>query len=276
MRNRKHKALVVDDELEAREELRAACTGLGHDVLVATTIEEATNLLADERPCYMIVDNFLPVREGMTPWARAGTNLLRDVRKRWGPKQLPVIVVTGRGAGDDVIAAFKAGMNDFAFKPFDRVTDDPLDKKIRDVLDFSCNTRRACGDEAARVYAADHRLMFVGDLKRGRALIELDEAPFWIQGNTFELLWRLRVEDARDDAAKDDGWIRATLVIAQPNFSLTLKRALEDLEATTKVDDLVEWDKGNARVRLNLAPDRIAHDPTRMKHFHSDLLKLLP
>ena len=141
---RKHKALVVDDELEAREELRAACTAHGHQVHVAPTVEEATALLEDERPCYAIVDNTLPLREGMTPWARAGTNLLRDVRRRFGPKQLPVIVVTGRGAGEDVVAAFKAGMNDFAFKPFDRAADDPLDRKIRDVLDFSCNARRAC------------------------------------------------------------------------------------------------------------------------------------
>ena len=276
---RRHKALVVDDELEAREELRAACAALGHDVLVATTIEEATAVLAGERPCYAIVDNFLPLKEGMTPWARAGTNLLRELRKRFTPKQLPVIVVTGRGAGDDVVAAFKAGMNDFAFKPFDRTTDEPLDRKIRDVLDFACNTRRACphqgGDDAARVYGSERRLLFVGDLRRGRALLEVDDRPSWVQRNTFELLWRLRVEELRADG-KGDGWVHAKAILFQPNHSLIVSRALADLAKVAQADDLLEWQKGDGRVRLCVAPERTSHDPAFMKQFHRDLLKLLP
>ena len=98
--------------------------------------------------------------------------------------------------------------------------------------------------------------------------------PCWVQRNTFELLWRLRVEDARDDG-RDDGWLRTSLVVGQVNFSLTLGRALKDLVKTAGAADLLEWDRGNARVRLCVAPERISHDPALMQHLHRDLLKLL-
>lgn len=276
--SRKHRALVVDDEAEARETLRAACAALGHDVLVATTVEEASTVLKQERPCYLIVDNFLPLRDGMAPWARAGTNFLRDLRKTFSPKQLPVIVVTGRGSGDDVTAAFKAGMNDFAFKPFDRVTDEPLDKKIREVLEFGCESRRCCphvgdADAPGRVYTASYRLRFLGDLKRGRALLEIDDEPRWLQRNTFEVLWKLWVEDGR---SADDGWVHGNTLLGVKNVSSALGRVVADLEETAGIVDLVEWNRGTARVRLCTPPERVSFERDLMALHHRGLLLLLP
>jgi len=278
---RKHRALVVDDEVEAREELKAACSALGHEVVVASTVEEATARLGEHRFCYMVVDNVLPLREGMAPWARAGTNFLRDTRKRFSWKRLPVIVVTGRGAPEDVTAAFKAGTNDFALKPFDKAKDDPLDKKIREVLEFGCLSARACphqgGDEdgpaASRLYTARHRVHFVGDIRKGRVLVEINDEPRWLQRNTFEVLWRLRFLDPR---SRDGGWVHGrTVCPLQTNFSLVLGRVMKDLKDEAQLTDLVEWDKGRARVRVAISPDLMTHDAVAMGMAHKELLREL-
>lgn len=212
--------------------------------------------------------------EGLAPWPRAGVTFLRSLRQRLDWRQLPVLVITGVGSQHITVAAFKAGANDFATKPFEEEKEEPLDVKIRQALAFGCESRRSCphisGDEPGgkRVYEARHKLHFVGDLRKGRALLEINGDPYWVQRNTFEMLFRLAHEDRT--CSDQEGWVHATHLTVVPNHSHAIKRMLDDLAETAKLDDLIQRDSG--RVRLCTPPDRVTWDLQAMLHEHKGLL----
>jgi CheY-like chemotaxis protein len=78
--------LVVDDEEGTREVLREVVEMMGCSVLVAANGAEALTVLADSRPCLVILDLLMPV---MT-----GAELLEAMRKHPALAGLPVVVST--------------------------------------------------------------------------------------------------------------------------------------------------------------------------------------
>ncbi len=262
--SRKHKAFIVDDDPKALEYLRGVCEALGHEVDTAASVEEADAKFKKNRYCYSLLDVILPMREGLTPWPRAGVTFLKTLRDRLDWKQLPVLVITGFGSQAVTVAAFKAGANDFATKPFEEEAEEPLNEKIRQALAFGCESRRSCphlsGDEpgAKRIYLVRYRIHFLGDLKRGRALIEIDGVPYWVRRNTFEMLFRLAHEDRL--TTDPDGWVHGTaLVDGLTNHSHALAQVVADIERVTKIRDLVERDM-KGRMRLCTPPDCVTWD----------------
>lgn len=271
---RKHRVLIVEDDPQALEHLKGACEALGHEVNTATSVDEAEARFRKNRYCYLLLDVMLPMREGLAPWPRAGVTFLRDLRKRLDWRQLPVVVITAFGTRHIIVAAFKAGANDFATKPFEEENEEPLDVKIRQALAFGCESRRSCphlcGDEPGgkRVYESRHKLHFVGDVKKGRALLEVNGDPYWVQRNTFEMLFSLVHEDRV--CADPEGWVHGTRLTAVPNHSHAVKRMLDDLAEAAKLDDLVHRDSG--RVRLCTPPDCVTWDLQAMLHEHKGLV----
>jgi two-component system response regulator CpxR len=83
--------LIVDDEEGARESLREVVEMGGCCAIVATNGAEALALLAERRPCLMILDLIMPV---MT-----GTELLEAMRKEPALANLPVVVSTSAPGG---------------------------------------------------------------------------------------------------------------------------------------------------------------------------------
>ncbi len=50
----------------------------------------------------------------------SGYDVCKDVRKKYTPYELPVIILTAKNRSDDLITAFEVGANDYLIKPLDR------------------------------------------------------------------------------------------------------------------------------------------------------------
>lgn len=103
--------LVVDDVATMRETIKSRLLRAGFRVVEAGDGAEALARVDAERPDLVLLDVEMPVMDGM--------EALRRLRERHAKLDLPVIMVTSRSSGDDVVAAFEKGANDYVYKPFD-------------------------------------------------------------------------------------------------------------------------------------------------------------
>jgi two-component system phosphate regulon response regulator OmpR len=102
--------LVVDDDERLRRLLVRYLTDHGFRVTAAADASEARACLRSLRPDLMILDVTMP--------GETGLDLVDDLR-RGGDTELPVLLLTARGAPEDRIAGFEAGADDYLGKPFD-------------------------------------------------------------------------------------------------------------------------------------------------------------
>jgi two-component system, OmpR family, KDP operon response regulator KdpE len=114
------RVLVVDDENHILRVLRLSLQARGYSVEVAASGREALDLAARLRPELVILDLGLP--------DMAGAEVIARLR---GWSQAPVIVLSGKTADGDKIAAFDAGADDYVAKPFDM---DELLARVRAAL----------------------------------------------------------------------------------------------------------------------------------------------
>lgn len=92
-RTRAGRILVIDDSAFFRGLLAEMLQAEGHEVLDAPASEELTDLLeSEERPDLVLLDLGLPERRGR--------RLLRQIRKRYTPEELPVLALTEVVAND--------------------------------------------------------------------------------------------------------------------------------------------------------------------------------
>ncbi len=106
---RKKKILIVDDEKLIRWTLRQKLTEWNHEVLEAEDGQTTLNLLEEETPHLVILDVKLPDKKG--------TDLLKDIKKKW--PDLPIIMITAFGVIADAVSAMRHGAYDFITKPID-------------------------------------------------------------------------------------------------------------------------------------------------------------
>lgn len=116
--------LIVDDYKTMLRIIRNLLKQLGfHNVDEATDGAEALNKLRSKNYDLVISDwNMEPM---------TGYELLKEVRSDDMLKTLPFIMVTAESKTDNVIAAKKAGVNNYIVKPFNAAT---LKSKLTSVL----------------------------------------------------------------------------------------------------------------------------------------------
>jgi len=102
------KILLADDEKTIRKTLGDAIEDAGHEVLAASSAEEALGLLEHRVVDCLITDLKLP---GMS-----GLDLLRRVRTMH--PETYVLVITGHASIESAVEAVKAGATDYVEKPF--------------------------------------------------------------------------------------------------------------------------------------------------------------
>jgi PAS domain S-box-containing protein len=111
------RALVVDDENDARELLKSALGHYGADVVAVGSAAEAYSLITEappqERPHVMVADIGMPDEDGYS--------LIRRVREweRGRGAFIPTIALTAYGRVEDRIRALKAGFQMHVGKPVD-------------------------------------------------------------------------------------------------------------------------------------------------------------
>ncbi len=104
------KFLVVDDSITMRRIISNALQRIGYpDAIEASTGQEALTRL-DASIDFIITDWNMP---GMS-----GLELARAVRALPVGRNVPILMVTTRGAREDILAAVDAGVNSYVVKPF--------------------------------------------------------------------------------------------------------------------------------------------------------------
>ncbi|HET8869282.1 MAG TPA: response regulator [Aquabacterium sp.] len=101
------RVLVVEDEADIRRFVRLTIESEGHEVFEADSLKRGLIEAGTRRPDVVVLDLGLPDGDGVT--------MIQDLRN-WS--QVPVIVLSARGAESDKIAALDAGADDYLVKPF--------------------------------------------------------------------------------------------------------------------------------------------------------------
>ena len=101
------RVLVVDDEAPIRRALSTNLKARSYEVDLASTGEQALDLAARNHPDVVILDLGLPGMDGI--------EVVRGLR---GWTNVPIIVLSARGAEPDKVAALDAGADDYVAKPF--------------------------------------------------------------------------------------------------------------------------------------------------------------
>jgi diguanylate cyclase (GGDEF)-like protein/PAS domain S-box-containing protein len=103
--------LVVDDNELNRDALSCLLRLQQYDVDVASDGEQALSLLASRSVDLVLLDVEMP--------GLSGLDVLTRIRATRNDTDLPVIMVTARSHGPDIVEAFRLGANDYLTKPID-------------------------------------------------------------------------------------------------------------------------------------------------------------
>ncbi len=102
--------MVIEDEKEIRDLLRYNLEKAGFRVAAFDDGEAGLEQLFASRPDLVVLDLMLPGRNGL--------EILREVRGEPATSDLPVLVLTARGAEMDKLLGFEHGADDYLTKPF--------------------------------------------------------------------------------------------------------------------------------------------------------------
>lgn len=148
--------LIVDDDEQVLKSISRILKSENHELDLASSGQQALDLLARVVPDAIILDIVMPEMDGI--------ELCRRIRANPFTASVPILFLTAKGRPDDVIEGFDAGGDDYLTKPFEVVE---LPARLRSLL------RRAPGGalnvEADFLVAGKLRLhatrpqLYVGD-----------------------------------------------------------------------------------------------------------------
>jgi two-component system response regulator MtrA len=100
------RVLLVEDDPRVRQMLALALSDEGHDVLTASTGEQALERLEQEEVDIVLLDLMLPGIDGI--------EVCRRMRQS---RRIPIIMVTARASSADVVRGLECGADDYVTKP---------------------------------------------------------------------------------------------------------------------------------------------------------------
>ena len=145
--NKKQKLImVVDDEIEIRNIINDILVEEGYKSIVASSANEARQLLIKHTPDLVFLDIWMPDEDGIT------------LLKEWAEdqsKQFPVIMISGHATIETAIQATKLGAADFIEKPIsienlfnaiDKVFSEQNQEESADILSYIINNNKKFSD----------------------------------------------------------------------------------------------------------------------------------
>jgi diguanylate cyclase (GGDEF)-like protein len=105
------KLLIVDDLPDNRAVLTRRFERRGFEIVEADCGPQALRLVDEQSFDCVLLDVMMP---GMD-----GTEVLRQIREKFSPSLLPVVMVTAKSQSEDIVEALKNGANDYVTKPVD-------------------------------------------------------------------------------------------------------------------------------------------------------------
>ena len=107
----KRRILIVEDEHDVAGLIKHAVERAGDaEAEVVVSGDTALKAVAERPPDLVLLDLNLPVLDGV--------EVCRILRSRTETKQLPIIILTARGAEDDKVTGLEIGADDYISKPF--------------------------------------------------------------------------------------------------------------------------------------------------------------
>ena len=103
--------MVAEDTLSTAFTLRKMLEKLGHTVEVVLNGLAAVDVLCEFRPQVVILDIGMPGMDGY--------EVTRRIRLEPGFQAVPIMVVSSRGAAEDIALAREAGVDQYLIKPVD-------------------------------------------------------------------------------------------------------------------------------------------------------------
>lgn len=105
-----NRILVADDDSDILYLVSATLRAAGYDVLQTHDGEEALETALRERPTLAVLDVNMPRRDGF--------QVTSALRSNPSTAQMPIIILSARGAESDRITGFEEGADDYLVKPF--------------------------------------------------------------------------------------------------------------------------------------------------------------
>ena len=102
--------LVVEDEAAVQELISINLQHAGYKVMCAGSVPQAEALVHEVKPDLVLLDWVLPDTPGVT--------FARQLRGDARTKDIPIILLSGRSAEHDKVAALEGGADDYVTKPF--------------------------------------------------------------------------------------------------------------------------------------------------------------
>ncbi|MGH8947669.1 MAG: response regulator transcription factor [Acidimicrobiia bacterium] len=128
--------VLIEDDVDIRRLVADALAAQGHDVESAAAALGGLELTVKGKPDLVVMDLGLPDLDG--------TELLRMIR---AVSQVPIIVITARGADDVVVRTLDSGADDYLVKPF---SVSQLEARVRALL-----RRGSTADAGERIQIGD-------------------------------------------------------------------------------------------------------------------------
>lgn len=105
--------LAVDDTEENRDLLSRYLRRNGHEVITASSGQQALDILASKPVDAILLDLIMPDMDGH--------EVLRQVKSNEALRSTPIIVISGMQDTQGIIRCIEAGADDYLFKPFNAV-----------------------------------------------------------------------------------------------------------------------------------------------------------
>jgi CheY-like chemotaxis protein len=112
MGTKQQSIVVVDDCPVSRHLLLSILNGCGYNAVECSSGTQCLDVLEHEVPALILLDIEMPDINGF--------DLLTQIRHRFPVDSLPVLLVTGKGDGKDVVRGLTTGANDYLVKPIER------------------------------------------------------------------------------------------------------------------------------------------------------------
>ena len=164
-----YRVLLIEDDTVLADALRMKLERDGLHVTIAPNQRDAYHRLDKESFEFALLDLRLPTHAGdMDPNSQVGFDILKHIRERFRPDQLPIVVMTAyEETSQTAVRALRLGANDYITKPFeDSVIS--LDAKLRDIVACIEGAKAERGakelgdDKACRLVFSGGRVKFKG------------------------------------------------------------------------------------------------------------------